>query len=213
MIGEGLPPAAEQGVPIDSADSTRLAESEPREGRSVLWPALGLVTIPIIALDQLSKYWVVAHIPQFETIAVVPHWLDLTYTLNPGAAFSLFSNLPPSLRAGFLVAISVIAIVALTILLIRNRGMSAQTIALAMILGGATGNLVDRIARGRVVDFIYAHYYRLSYPVFNLADSAITIGVGIILLGMLFEAGPQPRTDYRRGHGDSPEQSDSRETI
>lgn len=155
--------------------------------RRALWPAVGLVTIPIVVLDQISKFWVVGHIRPIEMVTIVPHILDLTYTLNPGAAFSLFANLPPWLREGFLVAISIAAIAVLTVLLVRSKGVTVQAVAFGMILGGALGNLIDRVARGRVVDFIYVHYYGLSYPVFNLADSAITIGVGIILIGLLTE--------------------------
>jgi len=208
MAAEASPPS-EQGAPIETAGISQPVENAAINGeradapasdrrRSALWPALGLVTLPIIALDQASKYWIVEHLQQLEMITIVPHWLDLTYTLNPGAAFSLFANLPTSLRTAFLAAISGFAIIVLTILLIRSRSVSVQTIALAMILGGAAGNLADRIVRGRVVDFIYVHYYRLSYPVFNLADSAITIGVGVILLGMLTDKGPQASANYPR---------------
>jgi signal peptidase II len=200
-----------EAPPVDSL--TQLAESDPAlelNHRSAIWPMLALVTLPIIALDQLSKYLVVAHLAPFQMIALVPHFLDFTYTLNPGAAFSLFANLPPSLRSGMLVAISGFAIIVLAILLIRSRVVSAQTIALAMILGGATGNLADRIVRGRVVDFIYVHYYGLSYPVFNLADSAITIGVGIILLGMFFDTDSHPRTHLAQAETEVQEESKSR---
>jgi signal peptidase II len=174
---------AEIAPPFSGADMTDSGHSAPR----ALWKTSAFVTLPVVVLDQVSKYLVATHLKPFEVLTLIPHILALTYTLNPGAAFSLFTNLPPWLRAGFLVAVSVAAIVIIAVLLFRSRKVSIQTVALALILGGAVGNLTDRIVRGRVVDFIYVHYYGLSYPVFNIADSAITIGVTIVLLSLLFE--------------------------
>jgi lipoprotein signal peptidase len=78
------------------------------------------------------------------------------------------------------------AVVVLGVLLARGTRPPAVSAAFALIMGGAAGNLLDRVVRGRVVDFIYVHYYSWSYPVFNIADSAITIGVAIILLHSVF---------------------------
>lgn len=146
---------------------------------------LGLVTLPVLALDQASKLYVQAHLQLYQSITLVPHWLNVTYTRNPGAAFSLFVNLPGWFRTAFLFALSLTAIVVLLYLLARDAKLSGTSVALALILAGAIGNLIDRAAHGEVIDFIDAHYYAYHYPIFNVADCAITIGVVLILLGSL----------------------------
>ncbi|MBF6568173.1 MAG: signal peptidase II [Candidatus Binataceae bacterium] len=166
--------------------------ADKRSHLRTLWLMLAGVTIPVLILDQASKLYVASHLRLYQMIALVPNVLDITYTLNPGAAFSLFVNLSPGLRAGMLFAISAAAIVILTILLGQARMITANAVAFALILGGALGNLIDRALRGRVIDFIYMHYYRWSYPVFNLADSAITIGVVLILIASLRGADDAP---------------------
>ena len=159
-----------------------------------LWAMLALVTLPVMALDQLSKLYISTHFRLDQTVALIPNWLDLTYTLNPGAAFSLFATMPAELRSMFFLLLSAVAIVVLAALLGRRAEPPANSIALALILGGTIGNLLDRIARGKVIDFIYFHHDRFSYPVFNFADSAITIGVAIILLAGLFTRSSTPNT-------------------
>jgi len=147
---------------------------------------LGLVALPVFLLDQLVKVYIVRHLQLFEQIDVVPHWLAITYTLNSGAAFSLFATLGPAVRGIILDGLAAAAVVVLGVLLARGARPPIVSAAFALILGGAAGNLLDRVVRGRVVDFIYVHYYSWSYPVFNLADSAITIGVAIVLLHSMF---------------------------
>jgi signal peptidase II len=87
------------------------------------------------------------------------------------------------------------AIVVLLVLIVRAERVSASSIAFALILGGAAGNLIDRAIRGRVIDFVRVHYYDLNYPVFNVADSAISIGVALIVLAAIFgESDEAPRS-------------------
>ena len=152
---------------------------------------LGLVVLPVFALDQLAKLYIVQHFKLFEQIELVPHWLAITYTLNSGAAFSLFATLPPAVRGLMLDGLAAAAVVVLGVLLARGARPPVVSAAFALIMGGAAGNLLDRVVRGRVVDFIYVHYYSWSYPVFNIADSAITIGVAIILLHSVFAHDPE----------------------
>jgi signal peptidase II len=144
--------------------------------------ALALVTAPVLALDQWSKLYVRAHFHLYQSRPIVPHWLDLTYTLNPGAAFSLFATMPPGFRSVFFIALSIVATVVLIALMLRRTTTRSYSIAFALILAGTIGNLIDRVARGLVIDFIYFHHASFSYPVFNVADSAITVGVALILL-------------------------------
>jgi signal peptidase II len=147
---------------------------------------LGLITIPLIAIDQFSKIYISTHMSMWESIPIIPNWFDITYTQNPGAAFSMFANFPPIFRTVFLFALSTIAIVVLLVMIAQTGEVGLQSIAFALVLAGAAGNLIDRAIRGRVIDFIRVHYYDSSYPIFIVADSAITIGVILIILSTFF---------------------------
>jgi signal peptidase II len=151
-------------------------------GRSRLASMLLLVALPVVLIDQLTKHLIRSTFALYQTRPLIPGWLDLTYTLNPGAAFSLFATMPEGFRHLFFVALSLVAIVVLVVLLGRRATPLSSAIAFALILGGTIGNLMDRLTIGRVVDFIYFHHKSFSYPVFNIADSAITTGVAMILL-------------------------------
>jgi signal peptidase II len=150
-----------------------------------------LVTIPVLVLDQATKFFVKAHMSLYETIPIINHYVDLTYTQNPGAAFSMFAAYSPWFREAFLYSMSAAAIVVLTTMLIRAERISFTAVAFALILAGAAGNLVDRSIRGQVIDFIRVHYYDWNYPIFNVADSAISIGVVMILLATFFASDEQ----------------------
>lgn len=173
-------------APARDLDSMAIVPASVRNHRV---PLLALTTIIIVVLDQLSKAAISDHFQLDQRVAIVPGWLDLTYTLNPGAAFSLFATMPPGFRHAFFIVLSIAAIIVLTVLLIRRATPLSTAIACALILGGTIGNLIDRVTRRQVVDFIYFHHAWFSYPVFNLADSAITIGVGILLIFSFFGAG------------------------
>jgi signal peptidase II len=154
---------------------------------------LGAITIPVILLDQATKLFVQAHMALYESIAIIPNYLDITYTLNPGAAFSMLADAPPWVREAFLLTMACAAIVVLAVLIVRSERVSITSIAFALIMGGAMGNLIDRAIRGRVIDFMRAHYYDLNYPIFNVADSAITIGVAMIVLTAFFGSDDEPK--------------------
>jgi signal peptidase II len=163
------------------------AVSAPPPRRRVFFVLIGLITIPVIVLDQLTKLIVRTHMMLYESIAIIPNWLDLTYTRNAGAAFSMFVSLPPWFRIAFLASLASIALVVLVVLLIQAERVTINSVAFAFILAGAAGNLIDRaFHHGEVTDFIRVHYYALNYPVFNVADSAISIGVTLIIIGALF---------------------------
>ena len=156
---------------------------------------LGAITIPVILLDQATKLFVQAHMALYESIAIIPNYLDITYTLNPGAAFSMLADAPAWVRELFLLSMACAAIVVLAVLIVRSDRVSISSVAFALILGGAMGNLIDRAIRGRVIDFMRAHYYDLNYPIFNVADSAISIGVALIILTALFGHEDEPKPD------------------
>ncbi len=180
MNAAGRSSAAEAmaSVPIasDGAAATKTA------GRRWLWPMIVLVTAPIVLIDQLSKLYVSSHFRLDQSLPLIPDWIDLTYTQNPGAAFSLFATMPQWFRHAFFVALSAAAIVVLAVLMARRTTPARMAAAFALVLGGTIGNLIDRLARGLVTDFIYFHHGSFSYPVFNVADSAITAGVAMILI-------------------------------
>jgi len=153
------------------------------QGRGVsLRIIFALIALLVLAADQLSKLYIRAHFQPYAMLPIIPNWLDLTYTLNPGAAFSLFATMPAQFRRVFFVALSAGAMVVLMGLLVRRSTSPASGVAFALILGGTVGNLIDRLVRGTVIDFIYFHHASFSYPVFNIADSAITFGVGVIIV-------------------------------
>ncbi|MFZ1890112.1 MAG: signal peptidase II [Candidatus Binataceae bacterium] len=162
-----------------------VSQTAARSRLGVIAILLGLVTVPIIALDQASKLYVAGHMALYESIPVIPNWFDITYTRNPGAAFSMFVAMAPWIRGAMLLALSVAAIIVLLVLIARSRRIDINSVAFALILAGAAGNLIDRAVRGQVIDFIRVHYYDLNYPVFNIADSAISIGVVLVILATL----------------------------
>ena len=134
----------------------------------------------IIVLDQASKLWITSHFAYGESLTVLSVF-DLVLAHNTGAAFSFLSNAGGMQRWLF----SIIAIVASVWIVWLLRRHSAQTLfalALSLILGGALGNLIDRIAYGYVVDFLSFHWDEHYFPAFNLADSAITCGAFLMIL-------------------------------
>jgi signal peptidase II len=148
------------------------------------------ITLPVIVIDQLSKLYIASHLALHQDIVLIPNFLDITYTLNPGAAFSLFARMPGWFRSSFLLILALVAIVVILVMLVRNPRINLTSIALALILAGAAGNVIDRLWHGPVIDFILMHYYAYAWPVFNVADSAITIGVVLILISSLFASEP-----------------------
>jgi len=137
----------------------------------------------VVVLDQLSKYFVQEKLFTGDSIEVIPNFLNLILTYNPGAAFGLMAGLPDAVRYLALGTATVVALVAVMYFFMRDyRHDRFAQIALAMILGGAVGNIIDRIRFGMVVDFIDVFVGVHHWPAFNVADSAICMGVAIIVL-------------------------------
>ena len=146
-----------------------------------------LIAFGVVLLDRWSKHMVEQHIALYAHIQIIPGFFRLTHTENTGAAFSLFADSTAPWKTGLLIAFSVIALVVVSILLWKNHHAQVATgVGLALIMGGALGNLWDRLARGRVVDFLLFYVKRYQWPVFNLADSAIVVGAGLLVLEILF---------------------------
>lgn len=143
----------------------------------------GLSALAIVIADRVTKDLVEAKLRFAESVPILAGWVDLVRVENPGAAFSLFADWSPGVRWAVLVAYSAIAILVLAWFILRpwSKGRLAP-ISLGIILGGAAGNLFDRLRTGRVVDFVDLHWGAWHWPAFNVADSAITIGVALLLL-------------------------------
>jgi signal peptidase II len=141
----------------------------------------------IIALDRWTKIWVQHHIAEGDEIPVIKNYFSISHVLNPGAAFSLFTDSPsPNRTRWLLTAFSILAaIIVFGLIFKMGRRFTATTIALALILGGALGNVWDRIRYGVVTDFleVFLRWGHWSYhwPDFNIADSAIVCG-GILIM-------------------------------
>lgn len=150
--------------------------------------AFYLIALAIVLTDQVSKTVVVRSMRLGQSIPIVPGFFDLTFVLNPGAAFSLFATLPESFRNPFFILVSMAAVVLIVLYRARHlRQHRLASVSLALILGGAIGNLIDRVRLGVVVDFLDVHLHQYHWPVFNVADSAISVGVTLLLLEMLLE--------------------------
>jgi signal peptidase II len=141
----------------------------------------------IIAFDRWTKIWAAHHVSEGDALTIIPRYLSITHVLIPGAAFSLFSNSPtPGRTRWMLTAFSLLVVVIVFgLLLKKGRRFTLTNVALALILGGALGNIWDRLRFGVVTDFIEVYlrlgHWSYHWPDFNVADSAIVCG-GILLL-------------------------------
>jgi len=148
-----------------------------------------LVSNALIILDQITKFIVSIHIPLHHSLAVVKDFLSITHIRNAGVAFGLFASQPSEYKALTFITVSTVAIVA--ILFIFHQTADAKRlvqIGLTLILSGAVGNLIDRVLHGEVIDFLDFQIRGYHWPAFNLADSCITIGVGMMIID-LFQQG------------------------
>jgi signal peptidase II len=146
-----------------------------------------LVSLFVVLFDQWTKALVVSRVSLGESIPVVRNFLHLTHTQNPGIAFGLFGLQRGPYQNLVLIGLSVTALVVVAFLARRypSNRMGMQT-AFALIIGGAAGNLWDRIVFGQVTDFVDVFYHDYHWPVFNVADSAISVGVTLLAIGLIF---------------------------
>jgi signal peptidase II len=142
----------------------------------------------VLAADQATKWLVVARFELFERLPLLP-MLELTRLHNKGAAFSFLNDASGWQQYLFLALAAIVSVgIVLWLLRLRAPGQALLAGGLALILGGAVGNAIDRLARGYVVDFIHFHWLEHYFPAFNVADSAITAGAGLLILDVLLEA-------------------------
>lgn len=147
---------------------------------------LAVVAACVLYLDQMTKALAVLHIKGRPPITVIDDAFDLVYVENTGAAFGLFAKSKDGVRIPVFHVVSTIAIAAIIYLFVTLKThQTLLTVSLSAILGGAVGNFTDRVRLGYVVDFLDVHWGTLHWPAFNVADTAITIGVGLLILDMI----------------------------
>ena len=145
------------------------------------------ISVAIIVLDQLTKLWVVSTMELYESINVLPVF-DIYRTFNPGAAWSMFADAGGAQRWVFS-GLAVVVSIGLVYWL-RKISLASQALlvtGLTLILGGAIGNVIDRLRLGHVIDFLLVYWGDSKFPAFNVADSAITVGAGLVILDSIRE--------------------------
>jgi signal peptidase II len=140
----------------------------------------------IFALDRLTKFLIETRVSVFDTHTVIPGFFDIVHARNRGAAFSMFADMNSPLRPILLIGVAVAALILVAVMLWNESRLDRPTaLGLSLILGGAMGNVFDRIVSGAVTDFLDFYIGDLHWPAFNVADSAIVIGSGLLLLSLI----------------------------
>jgi signal peptidase II len=154
-----------------------------------------LIAVMVVLLDRITKLAVARNISLHDSVQIIPDFFRLTHVENRGAAFGLFADSPSEWKIWMLVLFSVVALIVVSTLLWRNsHSMTTTGVGLSLILGGAIGNLWDRLISGRVVDFLLFYIGQYQWPAFNVADSAIVVGAGLLVIEILFAKAPAEKT-------------------
>jgi signal peptidase II len=145
-----------------------------------------IIAAVVVALDRLTKDLIKTHFSAYDTLTVIPGLFNIVHTENPGIAFGMLASATGPWRAVLLIGFSAAVLIAISAMLLRPGSPldSILRTALAFILGGAFGNLYDRIVNGTVTDFVEVHAAQHYFPAFNVADSAITVGACLLLIDM-----------------------------
>jgi signal peptidase II len=148
-----------------------------------------LIAALVLALDQLTKWQIKAHVTAWDTLTVIPKFFNIVHAENPGVAFGLLADASGAWRDTILIGLSAAVLLFISSILLRpvHSGIARNwmvRIGLALVLGGALGNLFDRIVNGTVTDFVEVYAGTHYFPAFNVADSSITVGAGLLLLDM-----------------------------
>lgn len=150
-----------------------------------------LIAGAVVLVDQITKTLILATVPLYGSIAVIPGFFDITHVLNPGGAFGFMANQSALVRQLLFVVLTLVAICAIFFFYLNtpdtHRWLST---ALALIFGGAVGNFIDRLRFDKVVDFLLFYIGRYQWPAFNVADSAISIGLTIFIFHVVFNKMP-----------------------
>jgi signal peptidase II len=156
---------------------------------------LFLIAFVIVTLDRYTK-WLISHrLTMHDSITVIPGFFRIIHAENPGAAFGIFADSPSPWKISMLIVFSVIALFIVCALLWKASSVMTSTgVGLALILGGAIGNLWDRIVSHRVVDFLLFYIGRYEWPAFNVADSAIVVGACLLVFEIVFTKSPSQQS-------------------
>ncbi|WP_028777127.1 signal peptidase II [Shimazuella kribbensis] len=155
-----------------------------------------LISILIIALDQLSKWWIVNHMELYQSISVISDFFYITSHRNRGAAFGILQN-----QTWLFIVVTSCVVIAIIVFMMKMKKETVLTkTALSFVLGGAIGNFLDRVRTGEVVDFFHFQFGAYHFPIFNVADSAICVGVVLFLLANLLDA---KKEQYKSSVGDA----------
>jgi signal peptidase II len=156
----------------------------------ILW-----LSLPIVVVDQVTKAIVRMHLPLYASRTVVPGFLDFTHVRNTGAAFGLLNTADFAFKSTLIACVATAALIGIAIYAARlSPHQRVARIGLALVLGGATGNLIDRFTAGYVIDFVDAYWRGYHFWAFNVADSGITVGVAMMMLDMLGVRSHAPKT-------------------
>jgi signal peptidase II len=155
------------------------------------WLPAGLILVAVVCLDQVTKAWIQGSLDLHEYRTLVPGLLSLSHVRNKGAAFGILADARLPYQSALFSIVSFVALLAIGFYFVRLPARARlPRVALALVLGGAVGNLLDRLRLGYVVDFIHVYWKHHQWPDFNMADSSITVGVVLLLIDML--RSPEP---------------------
>ncbi len=154
-----------------------------------------LIALLVIALDRFTKRMIAHRLSLHGSITVIPGFFRIIHAENPGAAFGIFADSPAAWKTALLIGFSIVALLIVSALLWKNSHTLTSTgIGLSLILGGAVGNLWDRLVSRRVVDFLLFYIGPHQWPAFNVADSAIVVGAGLLVFEILFTKSPSQQS-------------------
>lgn len=154
-----------------------------------------LIALFVVALDRVTKVTIARRLSLHDSIPVIPGFFRIIHAENPGAAFGIFADSPSGWKVGLLILFSVIALLIVSALLWKNsHSLTSTGIGLSLILGGAIGNLWDRLISRHVVDFLLFYIGPHQWPAFNVADSAIVVGAGLLVFEIVFTKSPSQQS-------------------
>ncbi len=145
-----------------------------------------LAALALTVVDQATKAWIVRHLGVFEARCILADFFHVVHVRNTGVAFGFLSSLDPGWVNPALIAATVLAVLAVIGYIYYLPGRGPAPCGLGLVLGGAVGNLIDRARLGYVIDFFDVHWRRFHWPAFNVADIGITVGIGLLILDMIF---------------------------
>jgi signal peptidase II len=161
----------------------RISQENPR------YLVLIAIALTILFLDQVAKFWIHHSMRLHESIVIVEGFFAITYIRNPGAAFGFLADLSHQFRFYFFVSVSILALIFLGIFFYKTPREDLLTqVGISLVVGGAFGNLIDRLRLGEVIDFLDFFVGPYHWPAFNVADSAISIGLALLILQLFLRS-------------------------